>query len=428
MMRASLRMFVRLTLLLCSPLAAAQDFASQRAAAAELQEMCDQDAGNLWGVDLCGPLIVVDVETRLAWASQADGQGVLQRTAEGWTGVLPQDVVVANTSVEWAGVRWTMLIGPLPDDTVERRVLLAHEAWHRIQGAIGLAPQAAPPNAHLDTERGRFLLRLEMRALDQALRSRGAARWRAARDALSFRRARLREFPEAEVSETALDRNEGFAAYTGVKLGAGSEAESFASRTLVRFDGRRSLGRSYAYATGPAYGLLLDARGAKWRTRLAHEAAPDVLRRVLGGNLRQRGLADAAHRYRGEAIEAEEVERAEQDRFWIQRMQAQYVDGPRLILPVTERGSGSFDPNQVRTIPDVGVYYGYREVTDFWGQLRASEGALIVANPDRVIVARPDATGLAGPGWTLTLAAGFRLDGPDSSGAYTLGDGSVALR
>ena len=426
-MRARLSVVV-LALLLCSPLAAAQDFASQRAAAAELQEMCNQDAGHLWGVDLCGPLVVVDAETRLAWASQADGQGVLHQTADGWTGVLPQDVVVANTSVEWAGVRWTMLIGPLPGDAVERRVLLAHEAWHRVQGAIGLPPQAAPPNAHLDTERGRFLLRLEMRALDLALQSRGSARWRAARDASSFRLARLREFPEAEVSETALDRNEGLAAYTGVKLGAGSEAESFASRTLLRLDGRRSLGRSYAYATGPAYGLLLDARGAEWRTRLVHETASDMLRRVLGGNLSQRGLADAAHRYRGEAIEAEEAARAEQDRLWIQQMQAQYVDGPRLILPVTERGSGSFDPNQVRTIPGLGVYYGYREVADVWGQLRASEGALIIANPDRVIGAPPDVTGLAGPGWTLTLQPGFRLNGPDASGAYTLAEGSVASR
>jgi len=419
---------VVLALLLSSPLAAAQDFDSQRAAAIELQDMCSRDAGNLWGVDLCGPLIIVDAETRLAWASQADGQGLLHQSADGWTGVLPQDVVVANTSVEWAGVRWTMLIGPLPDDAVERRVLLAHEAWHRVQAAIGLPPEAAPPNAHLDTERGRLLLRLEMRALDQALRSRGAARWRAARDALSFRLARLLEFPEGAVSEAALDRNEGLAAYTGVKLGAGSEAESFASRTLVRFDRRRSLGRSYAYATGPAYGLLLDARGAEWRSRLAQETASDMLRRVLGGTLSQRGLADAAHRYRGEAIEAEESARAEEDRLWIGRMQAQYVEGPRLILPVTERGGGSFDPNQVRTIPGLGVYYGYREVTDVWGQLRASEGALIMANPNRVIVARPDATALAGPGWTLTLAAGFRLNGPDASGAYTLGEDSAAPR
>ncbi|MBK6705936.1 MAG: hypothetical protein IPG56_20755 [Caulobacteraceae bacterium] len=83
--------------------------------------------------------------------------------------------------------------------------------------------------------------------------------------------------------------------------------------------------------------------GVPARTR---NLPPSMLRRVPGGDLLTARLADAAHRYRGEAIEAEDAARAEQDRFLDPTDETQHVDGPRLILPVTERGSGSFDPNR----------------------------------------------------------------------------------
>ncbi len=97
--------------------------------------------------------------------------------------------------------------------------MLAHEAWHRVQDSIGL-PQAPSTCAHLESEQGRYLLRLEMRALSVAMRSRNRARQRAAEDALRFRAARLALFENAVFEERALDRNEGLAAYTGVVLGA----------------------------------------------------------------------------------------------------------------------------------------------------------------------------------------------------------------
>ena len=165
-------------------------------ASAELQDICAADHAHLWGASLCGPLIVVEPETRAVWASQADAEGVLVRGDGGWIGRLPAGVTVANTSVEWAGVRWIMVMGPLPESALERRVLLTHEAWHRIQALIGLAA-AGSENRHLESERGRYLLRLELRALARAMTTRGQTRWRATEDALLFRAARLRAFEGA---------------------------------------------------------------------------------------------------------------------------------------------------------------------------------------------------------------------------------------
>lgn len=405
--------------LLClgAPAAHAQEFAREAAAARELQQMCRGDGGRLWGASLCGPLLVADPATRRVWASQRDGQGVLQLRGEGWAGQLPNAVPIANAALDWAGQRWTMLMAPLPEDPVERRVLLAHEAWHRVQQTIGLQAQNSDC-AHLETERARYLLRLEMRALAVALRSNASARRRAAQHALAFRMARLTEFPPAAAGEASLDRNEGLAAYTGVKLGA-EDPDIYAARTLDQYDAHDAYARAYAYATGPAYGLLLDQYRPEWRRELGRYAPADVLTMAVGGgSLSVRDLREAAERYGGPTMAAEERARAEEKRAQIAEMQRRYVEGPRLELPL-EAMQFEFDPNQVTPVEGLGSFYRTLTLRDVWGEFRATEGAVISADFRRLTAAAPLPGGLTGPGWRLLLNPGFRVI-PTINGAWSI--------
>lgn len=413
-------------LILCAAPAAAESTARINASAArDLNHMCRSDGGHLWGQRLCGPLIVVDPETRAVWASQADAQGVLQRADGGWVGVLPAGVGVANTSVEWAGVRWIMVMGPLPTSHTERRVLVAHEAWHHVQDAIGLTVQGSDC-AHLESEQGRTLLRLEMRALARALRSGGSAREQAMGEALAFRAARLAAFPDARAQETALDRNEGLAAYTGVVLGA-QRPEDYAAKTLESYDHHGAYARAYAYATGPAYGLLLDEERHGWRRHLGADAPADVLARAL--RVQQPSVADLARialTYGSPTIAAEESGRAGEQRTRIATLRARYTEGVRLVLPLSSQMRMEFDPNQVTPVDGLGNVYGALTVHEAWGELRATQGALISGDYGSVIVAEPEISGVTGPGWTLTLAAGYRLVGPDAHGVRSVQSGSAA--
>ena len=401
--------------------AIAQDYAREVAAAAALEEICRADKGQLWGVDLCGPLIVVDPVTRGAWASRADGNGVLQQNGDFWTGTLPQGVAVANTSVEWAGVRWIMITRPLPADATELRILVAHEAWHRVQAGIGLAALGSDC-AHLDTERGRYLLRLELRALRRAVGARGEARWRAARDALAFRAARFGEFSRAAAQEAALDRNEGLAAYTGVKLGDSDHALDRAARILGDSDARESYTRSYAYASGPAYGLLLDGRRPRWRTELGGGAPADLLAQALGATYSASALARTAALYGGAAIAAEEQARAESHRVRIAQLRARFAEGPRLLLPLKAMKM-EFDPNRVTPVEGLGGFYGMLILRDAWGELRATDGALISSDFTQAVAASPDAGGLTGPGWTLKLNSDYRISQRDAMGIVRVESG-----
>ena len=285
-----------------------------RAVFAEAGALCAADDGKLWGVSLCGPIMLVDPATHAFAANRNDAQGTLTDAGGVFTGTLPRDLNVANTAFEWSGIRWTQLQWPLPDDSGVRATLLMHESFHRVQPKLALPPPREADNAHLDTLDGRYLLQLEWRALAQALQAPGERTARgAAEDALRFRNERRQLYPGAGESEAALELNEGLAQYTGVMLGnATPEARTAAAlRDLLQQAQDPSFVRSFAYANGPAYGLLLDRFAAGWQRRIA---PGDDLGVLLLNGLKISGVADSASqlgkraaRYDGDALLKSEI-------------------------------------------------------------------------------------------------------------------------
>lgn len=411
------RFFLALVAWCCAPLVSAQEtFSGAANAGAELSDICRRDHGALWGASLCGPLLVVDPASRATWGSDPDATGALTEGFGGWTGVLPAGVPIANTSVDWAGERWIMLVAPLPADRTELRVLVAHEAWHRVQTALRL-PQAPSDCSHLESEEGRTLLRLEMRALATALRSRGAARAAAARDALGFRAARLQRFSGADSHETSLDRNEGLASYTGVRLGAGETAETFAARTLDAYDRHEAYARAYAYATGPAYGLLLDENREGWRREMtldSYSPASLLAAALRAEPLSPSRLRQAVERYGGLDIRRQETARAAARSARVAELRARF-GGARLELPILQ-SQMEFDPSRVTPVEGLGNVYAVITLRDVWGEVRAVDGALVDSAFSRLTVATPNAGGVTGPGWSLQLSPGYEIGPPDEHG------------
>jgi len=162
----------------------------------ESRSICESDAGKLWGVSLCGPIMFVDPQSRSIVASQADANGLLKAESGVFVGLLPTDQNISNTAVEWSGVYWTQMAWPLPGDVRERDTLIAHELFHRIQNQLKLPKVEGGDNAQLDTLDGRYYLQLEWRALSRALQaSTDEERRKAAADAVLFRAERYRLFP-----------------------------------------------------------------------------------------------------------------------------------------------------------------------------------------------------------------------------------------
>jgi hypothetical protein len=387
----------------------------------EAQSLSQRDQGKLWKIEIYGPMLFVDGETRSIAANQADPEGKLTQQGDVFIGTLPKDIGVANTAMEWAGVKWTMMIWPLPEDKQDRARLMMHESFHRIQDKLKL-PMSNPANRHLDSQDGRIWLQMEWRALTIALMEREVSRRKAIEDALVFRRYRQSLFPGAAAEERALEFNEGLAEYTGVRLSTRSDAEAAALAVsgLRNARDRPSFVRSFAYVSGPAYGELLDESKISWRQQIrVEDDFGSLLERVMVLKLPPATRMEVMKRstaYDGDALIAAETQREALHQQKLNQYRARFFENPVLILPVTNKFRFSFDPNNLMPLDESATVYPTLWVSDSWGVLDCSQGALLLRENGRVAEIRiplpkdVDSLPLRGEGWTLELSVGWKME------------------
>jgi hypothetical protein len=402
------------------------DVAKAKDVFAEAKQVSDKDGGRLWGKALYGAMFFVDPETRAVVANEPDTTGVLRQDGTVYVGKLPDSLVIADSPSEWGGKRWTMLRWPMPEDTLTRRIKLAHEMFHRIQPELHLDAQDFP-SPHLDTAEGRLWIQLEWRALAAALvEGEGSpAQIRAIRDALAFRAHRRRLFPGAAKPECSLEIAEGIPEYTGYAAGS-PDVESARWRAIGKLsdpDLSMTFVRSFAYTSGPPYGLLLDQRQPGWRKKLtAQSDLGKILASTLPGAVTVSAEQRAPH-YGRSAIQMAEAERSAKMDAVKARYRALLVDGPTLTLPRSKTFRFSFNPSALISLGDAGTVYPTFHATDDWGVLDVKDGALVPTDFSRATVAAPaDTNGphLQGPGWTLDLNLGWHAVPGSRSRSYTL--------
>jgi hypothetical protein len=388
---------------------------------AEAKAASEADGGALWGMPLYGPMLLVHPQTREIVANQADAEGKLSNKDKVWVGTLPADQTMANTAKIWAGVEWTMILWPaLGGDKVPRTRLMMHELFHRIQDDLGL-PAANPANAHLDTRDGRVWMQLEWRALAAALKSESEQRKSAIEDALIFRQFR-RSLVATAFEENALEINEGLAEYTGVRLSGQTEPKQrsyAAQRCLNHAQMFPNLTRSFAYTSGPAYGLLLDAYEPNWRKSLkADSDLAALLLAAAGAKLPPDIMSEAVKRaasFDGKVLMESEDRREAQRQKNVKEYQAKFVEGPKLTIPLGPSMNYSYDPNTVQVFEGLGMVYPTLSVTDQWGVLEVTGGAVMIREGDKpvhvIVSATPGMTvdTRESKDWKLDLKPGWRI-------------------
>ena len=386
----------------------------------QLKQTSDREGGKTWGVRLYGPLMFVDPASRNVVANQADLEHKLVVQDGVFVGTLPQEINPANTAFDWAGVHWTMVMWPVSEFRQARERLLLHECFHRLQEKLGLTARDAV-NAHLDTLNGRIWIQMEWRALERALRETGPARKAAIADALLFRAFRRSLFAGSAGNENALELNEGLAEYTGVKLSSADLRETAVRANLILRQTRNNptFARSFAYVSGPAYGVLLDLSGRPWRTGLGPTADLGVLLQQRFG-LRVRASEMAARaallRYEGDEIVSIETREDQRRKQQIADARKKFLDGPVLILALSGDVRYSYDPNNVIGIDANNTVYPTMRLVDTWGVLTVTDGAWLERAPSgQLLLARLPAPSdlsarpLKGDGWSLELASGWEV-------------------
>jgi hypothetical protein len=85
--------------------------------------------------------------------------------------------------------------------------------------------------------------------------------------------------------------------------------------------------------------------------------------------------------------------------------------------------SYSFDPNNVQSLDTLGTVYPVMRLTDEWGILTVSNGALMNSRFTKVYVTAPanlSVRPLHGDGWTLELFEGWQIDQGKRTGDLVL--------
>ena len=397
----------------------------------QLKQTSDRDGGKTWGLSLYGPIMFVDPRSGNIVANQADLEHKLTPQDGVFVGTLPREVNPANTAFDWAGIHWTMLMWPVSEFRQPRERLLLHECFHRLQEKLGL-PARDAVNAHLDTLDGRIWIQMEWRALERALRQAGPARKAAIADALLFRAYRRSLFPDSNTNENALELNEGLAEYTGVRLSSADLSETLLGANLILRQARNNptFARSFAYVSGPAYGVLLDLTGRPWRVGMKPSADLGLLLQQRYGitiHASEAAARAAVSRYEGAEIVTIETQQDQRRKQHITEARKKFFDGPVLILSLTQDLNYSYDPNNVIGIDASNTVYPTMRLVDAWGVLTVSNGAWLERDTTgglvRARVPAPadlSARPLKGDGWSLELKDGWEVVPGERRGDVTI--------
>ena len=413
-------------------LAGGQQLDTARALSAlrDARAACEADAGTLWGRSLCGPIALVDRQTRLVIANDTVAQKHFLRLGDAYVTTLPENQYVANTSFPWEGRTWTMVALPLPRDRYARVGLVMHEVFHREQEALGLR-QVDALNNQLDMRPGRTWLRFEYRALARALESlpdQNAARHHA-ESALIFRAKRRSIYPGSDSLEATLEIQEGLPEYTGQRLAMKLTGEGPARVAKYVRDYEASTPtfvRAFAYGTGPAVGVLLDQFDPAWREEVRKNRDIGALLAQAIHFQRPRDL-DKTARARARDYGWDEVDRSEAARDSahapaIQGYRARLGTGPVVtLLQSKDSLAWSYDPTELVGFDLQSTVYPSGNFSAPWGKLTVDHGGVLVKNDFSWIKIglssapiTAEAKEIKGDGWALALNPGWSLR-PDPS-------------
>lgn len=350
-----------------------------------LKKVSDLDNGKLWGKTLYGPMMFVDVQTRNLVANQQNKENSFEQKGNLFFGQLPEDIIIANTAINYCGEIWTCVIWDGDRDLLTNTHLLIHESWHRIQEKIGL-PACRSFNQHLDEAEGELLLKLELSILKTLLQDDSKDLTEGLRDAMTVRKYRQTLFPNG--NENQFECHEGMAEYTAFKLlpldnDNETIRKGLVAAAIMKGMDNNGYSNSFAYLTGPAYGLFLDDLVPDWRSNIrsgktipevisTEVAIPDTIDNAEIERISARyGLTEYLGKERNR-LEARDKEDAE--------LRARFSESTWLVIPNNNTHFG-FDPNERLVAYDsIGVIYKTMQLKGDFGTIDVKNGIIRANN------------------------------------------------
>jgi hypothetical protein len=236
----------------------------------------------------------------------------------------------------------------------------------------------------MDEKEARLWLKLEWRALRNAINTDGDQRVQAIRDALIFRGTRREIYPQFINDENKFEDYEGLTTFTYTLLCTSSKEEirSKLFASLDRVYKFQSYARTYGFISGGLYGYLAYEKGFDFKTinsdsidlgnivkELYNIQLPAVKRDVAGS---------LALNYDVGSINTEEEQRLADIKERRNKQLATFTEKPVVFLEL-ESPYFDFEPENIRSLDTLGTIYTAMRVSDNWGKLTVDKGGCLIS-------------------------------------------------
>lgn len=235
------------------------------------KNLLNADNGKLWNGNIWNDNILVLDENEIVYTLRNDLTNTSIDSLLFYKSVKEKTLLHVNTNQQFEGEKWAIVqnYDITPSDSCQTSI---HELFHLFHSKqINIAGNIVE---YLDEYKAKILLRSEFEALRNCIKSLQTNNETAAKqflnDAIYFRTKREKEYKSQNHYALELETLEGLASYTGYKLSAYKDLYRMAILELNGREKPTGLNRSFAYATGLAYGLIFDHFQVKWRTDLKH--------------------------------------------------------------------------------------------------------------------------------------------------------------
>jgi hypothetical protein len=349
----------------------------------EVEAICNKDNGKLWGKNLYGPLMFVDRPTRKIFANQPDKGGILKGKDGIYTGDFPKELIIESRPLEFGGTIFAITLLPPQEDDYRINSRAIFSLFHSFQKTSGLEP-AGFNTRHMDDKNARLWLKLEWRALRNAINNDGDLRVQSIRDALIFRGARRELYPKSVNDENEFEDYQGLSTFTSITLCEDTlgKAKRRLIENLDRTYSLQSYGRNYGFIHGALYAYLAHEKGYDYKTihtdtidlgnevkTLYNIQLPSICRDVAGS---------LALSYDIESIYKEEEQRLADIKERIHKEISTFTEKPVVYVEL-ESPYFDFEPEDIRSLDTLGTIYSAMRVSDNWGKLTVDKGGCLVS-------------------------------------------------
>ena len=347
----------------------------------EFKTVCDADDGALWGINLLGPTMFVNPNTRSLVANQQNKPGSFVQKGDLYCGQLPEEINIANTSLDYCGEQWTCVMWDKGRDAISTTHLLIHESWHRIQNQIGIPPITSQ-NQHLDETEGALLMKLELMVLEDLLMEKDNID-QCLHDALMVREYRQTKYHDG--NEKQFECHEGLAEYTAYKMLPIDEKYKKGVIAAAIKKGLDADGycNSFAYLTGPAYGFVLDDMMPNWRDsiRIGMTMQDLLMSRInLPDSVDEEDIISLAETYQATEFLQSERNRLEAQLLRDAAIKDRFATSTWLVIP-NNGINFTFNPNEHLVKYDsIGTIYQTMRLSGEFGTIETDNGIMIASD------------------------------------------------